>query len=530
MKEVLILKKLIFIIAILLLIMMTFSTAAQNETEGVYGGRLNAALKMSAPHLDSDNSTDSQITAMMNHVYEGLFEFDENLQLQPHLAESYSVSDDGREYVVELRQDVMMHNGEKMDADDVLASFERWVNINGAGNLIEPYFDQAEKLDDYRIRFKFEEAYAPFLNIMASPVSNQKFVVRAKEIVDEFGDNVINRHVGTGPYQVKEWIPDQSLSLVRFEDYSPNQMEASFFAGKRTPYLDEIVLNFITDAQVRVSGVQTAQFHFAEEVSRDQYQLFEADANINTQIIYPDQMAVFVTNNGIAPFDNKYARKAMVYALDLEEMGFSMVGNPDFWRLEPSLHEEGNPWYAENVGEGIYNVYDPDKARELLEKADYDGTPLVILSGQDSQVERQGAIAIKDQLERIGIEVELQLFDRPTVVERRSELEGWNIHLSSFIKTVPDPQIHQGWTGTNKWITNWDSEESREMDAIFERMVREVDYDQRYQIVEEFYEKMWETVPYFNMLDYSRLHITRAELKNFEPAWQTFFWNTWLEE
>ncbi|ADQ15561.1 extracellular solute-binding protein family 5 [Halanaerobium hydrogeniformans] len=524
-------KSIILIITIIVLFLtMAFSAAAQASSEGVYGGRLNVALKMSAPHLDSDNSTDSQITAMMNHVYEGLFEFDENLQLQPHLADSYRVLDDGKEYIVELREDVMMHNGEKMDADDVLASFERWLDINGAGDLIKPYFDQAVKLDDYTISFKFDEPYAPFLNIMASPVSNQKFVVRAKEIIDEFGDSLINRHIGTGPYMVKEWIPDQRLSLVRFEDYSPKQMESSFFAGERTAYLDEIVLNFITNAQVRVSGVQTGQFHFAEEVPRDQYPRFNADANINTQIIYPDQMAVFVTNNGIAPFDNKYARRAMVYALDLEELGYAMIGNPDFWRLEASLHEEGNPWHAENVGEGIYNVYDPDKAKELLDKADYDGTPLVILSGQDSEMERQGAISIKDQLEKIGIEVELQLFDRPTVVERRAKPEGWNIHLSSFIKTVPDPQIHQGWTGTNKWVTNWDSEESREMDEIFARMVKEVDYEQRYQIVEEFYEKMWDTVPYFNILDFSRLHITRSELKNFEAAWQTFFWNTWLEE
>ena len=68
-------------------LLLSGNVLAQEEER--YGGTLNAAFQMSVAHLDSDNSTDSLITAMMNHVYEGLFEFDENLNLTPHLAESY---------------------------------------------------------------------------------------------------------------------------------------------------------------------------------------------------------------------------------------------------------------------------------------------------------------------------------------------------------------------------------------------------------------------------------------------------------
>ncbi|MGP3778882.1 ABC transporter substrate-binding protein [Halanaerobium saccharolyticum] len=517
----------VVLVALVFSLLLTANVLAQEEDR--YGGTLNAAFQMSVAHLDSDNSTDSLITAMMNHVYEGLFEFDENLNLTPHLAESYQVGEDGLVYEVKLRENVKLHNGQTMDADDVIASFRRWLELNNGGQLVAPYFDQVEKIDQFNIRFKFAEAYAPFLNILASPVSNQKFVVRAEEVVDEFGTDVIDRHVGTGPYKYEEWVPDQKLVLTRFEDYTPSSREASFFAGKRTAYLDEIVFNFIPDAQVRVSGVQTGQFHFAEEVPRDQYPLFEANQNIDNVIIYPDRMSMLIYNNAEAPFDNKYARQAIAYALDFEELGYAMIGDPQFWRLESALHEEGNPWHVPDAGEGIYGAYDPEKAKELLDRAGYDGEPIVILSGQDNQMERQGAIAIQDQLEEIGIDVELQLFDRPTVVERRSKKEGWHIHLSPFIKIVPDPQIHQGWTGTNKWISNWDSEESREMDQIFAEMLREVDQEKRYEIMERMQSELWDSVPYFNILDYSRLHIKRAELKDFKGSWQPFFWNTYLE-
>ena len=521
--------KITSIVVLVLVFSLLLSGSVLAQEEDHYGGTLNAALQMSVAHLDSDNSTDSMITAMMNHVYEGLFEFDENLNLVPHLAESYQVGEDGLVYEVKLRENVMMHNGQTMDADDVVASFRRWLELNNGGQLVAPYFDQVEKIDQFNVRFTFEEAYAPFLNILASPVSNQKFVVRAEEVVEEFGSDVIDRHVGTGPYKYEEWVPDQKLTLTRFEDYTPSSREGSFFAGERIPYLDKIVFNFIPDAQVRVSGVQTGQFHFAEEVPRDQYQIFEMDQNIKNEIIYPDRMSMLIFNNAEPPFDNKYARRAIAYALDFEELGYAMIGDQQFWRLEPALHEDGNPWHVPDAGEGIYGVYDPEKAKELLDRAGYDGQPLVILSGQDNQMERQGAIAIQDQLEKIGIEVELQLFDRPTVVERRSREEGWHMHLSPFIKVVPDPQIHEGWTGTNKWISNWDSEDSRQMDQIFAEMLKEVDQEKRYEIVERMQAELWDSVPYFNILDYSRLHIRRTELKNFQAGWQPFFWNTYLK-
>lgn len=517
------------LIVLLIVFSLLISSTVLAQEEDRFGGTLNTAFQMSVAHLDTDNSTDSMISAMMNHVYEGVFEFDENLNLTPHLAASYEIKENGLVYDVKLREDVRMHNGELMDADDVVASFRRWLEINNGGQLVAPHFDEIEKLDQYNIRFKFEEVYAPFLNILASPVSNQKFVVRAEEVIDEFGTDVIDRHVGTGPYKYEEWVPDQKLVLTRFEDYTPSPREGSFFAGERIPYLNKIVFNFIPDAQVRVSGVQTGQFHFAEEVPRDQYQIFKMDQNIKNVIIYPDRMSMLIFNNAEAPFDNKYARQAIAYALDFEELGYAMIGDPQFWRLESALHEKGNPWHVSDAGSGIYGVYDPEKAKQLLERAGYDGQPLVILSGQDNQMERQGAIAIQDQLEKIGIDVELQLFDRPTVVERRAKKEGWHMHLSPFIKVVPDPQIHQGWTGTNKWITNWDSKDSRQMDQIFAEMLREVDYEQRYKIVERMQAELWDSVPYFNILDYSRLHIRRTELKNFQAGWQPFFWNTYLE-
>ncbi|MCT4584621.1 MAG: ABC transporter substrate-binding protein [Peptostreptococcaceae bacterium] len=495
-----------------------------------YGGTIIVAQKMSPAHLDSDKSTDWVISSIMNHVYEGLFEFDENFKAQPHLATDYILSEDGKTYTINLRQGVLFQNDKEMTSDDVLASFNRWLKNNDAGHMVSPYFDEAKIPSKYQIIFKFKEPYAPFINILASHVSNQKMVIRPKEIIKEFGDNIITKHIGTGPYKFIEWKPDQEVKLSKFKNYVSNKLPSSMLSGERKAYADNIVIKFIKEQSIRVAGVQTGEFHFAEDAPQDQYKLFESNPDVKTVIVKPDGMEMLIINCGNAPFDKVEARRALVHAINMDELGSAMIGNKAFWDTQSCLYPKNNIWYYENSGKNIYNNYNPQKSKELLKQANYDGTPIVILSGQDDKVEKQGAIALKDQLQRAGFNVDLQLFDRATVVEKRSKLNTWNLHLSYFYKSVPDPQVQSAWTGTNKWISNWNDEDSKEMDEIFKRMMKETNFEKRYEIVKEFYNKTWESVPYINTVDYSRLHITNKALKNYHNGCQPFFWNTWLEK
>ncbi len=495
-----------------------------------FGGTIVVAKKMTPPHLDSDKSTDWAISSIMNHVYEGLFEFDANFEAQPHLADSYEVTDSGKIYTVKLREGVLFHNGKEMTSEDVEASFNRWIKNNDAGNMIAPYFDRLEVVGPYELKFIFKEAYAPFISVLGSHVSNQKLVIRPKELIEKYGDNIMREHIGTGPYRLVKWIPDQEVKLERFDDYTPSSRPASGLAGERVAYADRIVMKFVSEQAIRVAGVQTGEFHFAEEAPQDQYQMLTDDSNVEPVIVTPDGMEMVIINCGTPPFNNIYARRALAAAIDMEELGRLMIGNENFWNVDGGIYPKETIWYEENSGEGVYNNYDPERAKELLKKAGYKGEPVVIVSGQDDKVEKQGAIALKELLERAGFNVEIQLFDRPTVVERRSKKEGWNLHLAYFYMACPDPQVHGAWTGTNAWISNWDDEDSRAMDEIFERMMKETNKEKRFEIVKEFYHKTWETLPYIKTVEYSRMHITNTSLKGYANSCQPFFWNTWIEK
>ena len=100
--------------------------------------------------------------------------------------------------------------------------------------------------------------------------------------------------------------------------------------------------------------------------------------------------------------------------------------------------------------------------------------------------------------------------------------------MNSFKAPDPDPQVYGAWMGTNKWIGNWDDTYSREMDEIFERMLTTVDQAERYKIVQEWYAKFYETVPYVKVVDYDGLYIASQTLKDYSNFTTPYFWNVWL--
>jgi len=535
---------LLFLIAIL---MVTTSCSENETTEGKknkatpdisdessrYGGSLVVATKGSPPHLDSDKSTSWTITETMNHVYEGLFEFDKNQKSTPFLAESYVLTNDNKTYAVKLRKGVLFHNGKEMTTADVEASFNRWIKNNAGGQMMAGYLENVNVTGPYEISFTFKNPYAPFLNILASEVSGQKFYIKTKETIDKYGDKIIQEHIGTGVYVLSEFIPDRHLKLKRFDKYVPNQGKSSLFAGKRIAYHDDITIKYIQDSMVRVAGMQTGEFQFAEEIPQDQHSLFESNPNIEIVDLKNDMMGMLAINLGKAPFNDINTRKAAINALDMEELGRITIGNEKFWSIEGggSMFPKNSVWYDPDSGKGIHNNQDIEKAKEYLAKSNYDGTPIVIINTKEDMVQSQAAMGLKSQLEKAGFIVDIQLYDKATVFEKLYEKNPkWDLNFSTWVEASPDPQVFGAWIGTNRWISNWDDSESIKMDDIFKRMMTETDFDKRYQIVQEWNKKVWNTVPIIKTFNYSRVHLISSNLKGYQNYCKQIYWNTWIEE
>ena len=380
--------------------------------EDKYGGEITVAFATAPANLDSDQGTAWETTAVTNHVYEGLFESNAEGEAVPYLAEDYSISEDGKVYTINLRKGVLFSDGSEMTAEDVKASLERWLNVNAAGISVRDKITSVEITGDYQIQIKLNEVYAPLVNTMASPVSSQKMVVRKKSIIDKFGADIITEHIGTGPYMFEEISLNQKVVLVRNEYYTPAEGELSGLAGKRTPYLDKITIEFVPEESVRIAGLESGLYNFADEISTDRYKEIEEYSGISPVICKNGTISVIAFNCGSAPFDNKELRQAVAYAIDNEALAKAQVGDQEFWSVEDgSWFKKGSIWYDESAGDGIYNAKDSEKAKELVAESGYDGAKITIMADKSDLYTSNGALVLQDQLKKIGINAEVEVYD-----------------------------------------------------------------------------------------------------------------------
>jgi len=500
-----------------------------SSAESRYGGTIVIAFAATAAHLDPDKSTDGVLGQIADHMLEGLFEVDKDWRPAPFLAESYDMTPDGKQYTIKLRRGVKFHNGKEMTSADVQASMERWLRNNGGGKRVAPHIESITSTGPYEMIIKFKDTFAPFLSFLSSNVANQKLRIRPKEIIEKYGDEVIEEPIGTGPYQFVEWIPDQHVKMKRFDGYTPHSGESFGYYGHKYAYADELVFKFVSETAIRIAGAQTGEFQFATDVPMDQYDMLDSNPEIHLFMIKPNLQAFVIINKGTPPFDNLYMRQALQHAIKLDELATAAIGDRKFWFLEASLFPPGTFWNIPGVGAGVYNDYDPDKARELMKKGGYDGSPIIIVNGRDNDYESRSALTVKEQLEKVGFNVDVQLYDRATVVKQRSQKDAWNLHCSQFFTPDPDPQVYGAWMGTNKWIGNWDDADSRKIDEIFSRMELEPDFDKRKEIVKEWQEAFFQLVPYVKLYYFNALHAGHRSLQGFQPFMRMTFFNCWLE-
>ncbi|CBH20217.1 Related to oligopeptide ABC transporter, oligopeptide-binding protein [Acetoanaerobium sticklandii] len=507
------------------------ASSTEETLEPKFGGEITVAFQSAPDNFDPDHpSSDWVVTAVTNHTYEGLFEFSGQNQAVPHLAESYKVINDGKGYEIILRKGIKFHDGEEMKADDVKASMERWFKVNPAGAAIADTFTGIDIVDDYKLVVNFNEVYAPFINILASPVSRQKMLVKKKEIIDKFGESIITEHIGTGPFYFHEIVMGQKVVLKKYDDYVPLELEASGLAGKRVAYLDKVTIEFVPEESVRVSGLKSGQYDFIDELSTDRYDEVDSFPEISPTAANYGTIGVVAFNSGKSPFSDINLRKSVAYAINPHDMAAAQIGDSKFWSVDDgSWFAEGSIWYDAKAGEGIYNNHNVDKAKEYVEKSNYGGELITILGEKADLFMSNGALVLQNQLKEIGLNVEVQLYDKSTYSDYRQNGK-WDITLSRWSDMNPDPQVFEPWTGTNGWITNWDDEDSRRIDEIFSRMEKEMDYDKRYKIVQEFYNEFWETLPYIKVFNDKRLYGIKDNLKGYAGFGQPYFWNVWISE
>ena len=138
------------------------------------------------------------------------------------------------------------------------------LKFNAAGVNIADSLQEIEIVNDYEILVKFDQVYAPSLVLLHLRYL-PKMIVKKKEIIDKFGEDIITEHIGTGPYVFDDIVQGQKVVLKRNENYCPVEGELSGLSGKRIAYLDKITIEFAPEESVRIAGLQSGLYAFVDE-------------------------------------------------------------------------------------------------------------------------------------------------------------------------------------------------------------------------------------------------------------------------
>lgn len=409
---------------------------------------LHVAISANPPSLDPQSINSNIVGGIGVHVYESLFAMNAEYEPVPVLAESYQVSDDGMVYTIKLRQGVEFHNGKEMTADDVVASMNRWVELSAKANTLIGG-SVFEKVDDYTVDLKVNQASSDIIMILASPI--QFAAVYPAEVVSSATDEGISDYIGTGPYKVSEWKQDQYVKLEAYEDYQPSEGEASGLSGKKQAAVPVIYYDVVTDASTRIAGIQSGEYDIAEEIPLDNYEELSGDKNLKLEVDKGGTLNLFLnTTEGIMA--DQTFRQAILASLNCDDIMLAAYGNPDLYELNAGWSDPADAQWGTDAGSEYYNQKDVDKAKELLKEAGYNNEKVVLVTTKDYPEMYNATLVVQENLKEAGINAEVETYDFSTFMEHRADPKQFDMFITSNSYNMLPIQLSvldSGWAGLN---------------------------------------------------------------------------------
>jgi peptide/nickel transport system substrate-binding protein len=446
-------------------------------------------------------------------MYETLLTPNANYEPQPMLADAWEVSRDGLTYTFNLRKGVKFHTGQEMKADDVIASMRRWGSLSPYGGPVFQRLNSLEKRDDYTVELKLNRRYGSLLNVISNP--GQPACVMPREIAEAAGKNRATEFIGTGPFKFAEWQPGVSIRLTRFDDYNPRSEPNNGLAGARIPYVKEVVFVAQPDTSARLSALLAGDIDFAMNLSADQFDLVKERSDITYQLVKPYYMPAIICNNKMPFTSDLNFRRAVAAGLDCNAI-MDTLGPSDFWRTDGAWMPFGR--YYSTAGTELFNQNNPDKARDLLKQAGYNGEELTYMSTRQYDFIDKPAQVATQQLRAAGFNINLEVIDWATLVQRRSQPTGWTFFTTGIGQPI-DPTLHSFLACASNWPGFYCNPKT---DELLDKFQDESSFEGQYKVWEQIQTQFWSDCSIVKFGDYYGLYAMR---KNVE-GWSGFmdFW------
>ena len=430
MKEKGIIKK--FILALLMVMLITgcstnqgaSSNGNEKEDRAKDGGTLVIVRLADAENLDHHfMNTINAASITHGKVYEGLVGRDKDAQIQPLLAKSWQQID-SKTWEFKLRDDVKFHDGTLFNANAVKVNFDRLLdpNVKAPRAGVFKMVSEVKFIDEFTVQFILNEPFAPLLSILAS---HEGGIISPKTI-EKYGKQMINEPNGTGPFAFKSWTPGQEIVLVKNNQYF----------GKKA-MVDEVIFKIVPEETTRISMIETGEAHIAEPLSVTMIDTVDASTSMEVYRSEGFGTEYIGFNVEKKPFNDVRVRKAFAHAIEMDSILKGVFNNVG--KKANSLLGSQVFGYHEGLKAYEYNL---NEAKRLLAEAGYPEGLKTILSTNDAKERVSLAEVVQQQLKGIGVEVEIQVLESGTFVEKRNRGES-QMFINSWRNATGDADYNQ---------------------------------------------------------------------------------------
>ena len=529
------------------------------ERTARHGGQIVTALLSDPKTFNPIVNKDAGSGSVVATTFEGLTTTNAyDGTVEPHLAESWTVSKDGLTWTFKLRQDVRWNDGEPFTADDVIFTFDELIYNDDIGAsardilTIDGKRITLRKIDNYTVEFILPVKFAPFLRALSQEILPKH---RLKKKLDDGEFNFtwsINTApediVGTGPLMLHKYDPGQRIVLVRNPYYWKKSAEEH-----QLPYIDKYIFMIVQSGDVAILKFLEGSTDTLGVGGRD-YPLIkplEKKKNFTMYDLGPDRGSQFIFFNQnrdkneetgqpyLEPkklrwFTDINFRRAVAHAIDKKQLIAIVknnLGYPQHSPVGPGAGFFHNP----NVPKYEYN---PQKARQILAAAGYvdrngDGIiedqqgervefNLNTNAGNDERVLIAGII--RSDLEGIGMKVNFQQMEFNTLVRKIDATFDWDAIILGltggvephFGKNVWNSkgQLHMWYPRQESPATNWE----KRIDDIFNEAVQELDDKDRKKYYDEFQVIVAENLPLIYTVLGATISAVRNKFGNLDPT------------
>ncbi|WP_409228273.1 ABC transporter substrate-binding protein [Gudongella sp. SC589] len=439
-------------------------------------------------------------------IFEGLFEYDENLQPVPRLASTYTISEDGRMVEVYLRNDVLWHNGESLDSEDVVFTVQTMKRagedslygrlVRSGGNAGDMNILSAKALSENRVEISFREPMGNILDMLTFPIIPKELGAGALAVEDYIP-------VGTGPYKFVEHVKFKEVHLESNPQYREGEPQISYITGKIFDNRELILTAFETGKLdlAPTIGVDWDKYEHNERIS-----IYEYVSGDHELLSFNNQSVIFSSEG------SESLRKAIIYSIDRQSI-IDKVYLQHGTQVDTPVHPSS---YLASSETDMYG-YNIERAESLLASAGYSDLDLdgvledsqgnklrvELLVNPQSELKLKTAEMIKINLKEVGIQVELvhpsgENADEITENMRKMLLDGeYNMALLQWEQsTIPLFDEFLG-TGRPENLAHYSDEN---MDLLLSGMRNTWDENSKVSIYKDFQEYYVEKVPYGSLL------------------------------